>query len=117
MAGRSASPRISVVVTTYERAASLARLVGGLESQTLGTDQFEVIVADDGSTDDTPHVLGRLRESTPLDLRVVRNDRNRGPAAGRNLGWRVARAPVVAFTDDDCWPQPTWLEAGLAAMT
>jgi GT2 family glycosyltransferase len=42
-------------------------------------------------------------------------DRSLGPAAARNRGWRAARAPVVAFTDDDCVPDPGWLEAGLGA--
>jgi GT2 family glycosyltransferase len=38
-----------------------------------------------------------------------------GPAGGRNVGWRLARAPLVAFTDDDCVPAPNWLSAALAA--
>lgn len=111
-----APPRISVVVSTYRRASALPRLVEALEQQTLPRSQFEVVIADDGNTDDTPAVLAELQAQSPLQLRVVRNERNRGAAAGRNLGWRAARAPLIAFTDDDCRPQPQWLEAGLTGL-
>lgn len=112
----TSTPRISVAVSTYQRAGALPRLIESLERQTLPLHEFEVVVADNGATDDTAAVLDRLRATTPLQLRVVRAERNRGPAAGRNLAWRAARAPLVAFTDDDCRPQPRWLEAGLAAL-
>jgi GT2 family glycosyltransferase len=108
--------RASVAVSTYQRAAALPRLVAALEAQTLGPEGFEVVICDNGSTDETARVLGELAARTPLRLRVVRVERNRGPAAGRNAAWRAARAPVVAFTDDDCLPTPRWLDAGLAAM-
>jgi GT2 family glycosyltransferase len=107
---------VSVVVSTHQRAHLLAALVDALEAQTLEPSEFEVVITDDGSSDDTVLVLEDLQRRSPLTLKVLRNDRNRGAAAGRNLAWRAARAPVVAFTDDDCRPQPKWLEAGLAAM-
>ena len=47
-------------------------------------------------------------------MRVVRHEVNQGLAAARNTGWRAASAPVVAFTDDDCRPEPTWLALLLA---
>src|SRR3954453_18710822 len=50
-----------------------------------------------------------------MELRVIRPDPGGGPAAARNEGWRAARAPLVAFTDDDCQARPGWLEAGLRA--
>lgn len=109
-------PRISVVVPTHGRAARLARLVTALEKQTLGPEDFEVVLVDDASPDDTPQELRRLAESSPLALRVLRQSERLGPAAARNAGWRAAGAPVVAFTDDDCVPDPDWLRAGLEAM-
>src|SRR4051812_15985420 len=109
-------PRVTVAVSTYQRAASVRRLVEALECQSLDPTQFEVVIADDGSTDDTPAVLQQLALTSPLDITILRSDRNCGQAAGRNRAWRAARAPVVAFTDDDCQPQPKWLEAGLEAM-
>lgn len=79
-------------------------------------DQFEVVIADDGSTDDTPETLRRLFAETRLTLRVERRDRRGGPAAARNTSWRATTAPIIAWTDDDCVPAPQWLEAGVSAM-
>jgi glycosyltransferase involved in cell wall biosynthesis len=63
-----------------------------------------VIVVDDGSTDRTAEVA----ESS--GARVLRLDENRGAGAARNAGLESARAGLVAFTDDDCIPDPHWLE-------
>ena len=111
------TPRVSVVVSTYRRAHLLPRLVAALEAQTLPRSELEVVICDNGSPDDTAAVLAALAARSPLPLRIVRAEVNRGPAAGRELAWRAARADVVAFTDDDCQPAPTWLAAGLAAMS
>jgi glycosyltransferase involved in cell wall biosynthesis len=108
-------PVVSVVVPTYQRADRLTRLVHALERQTIDA-PFEVIIVDNGSTDDTSRVLESLASSTSLELRCLRIEENAGPAPARNAGWRAARADTVAFTDDDCVPQPGWLRAGLAAL-
>ncbi len=108
--------RVAVAVSTYQRAHLLPDLVAALERQTLGIEEFEVVIADNGATDDTARVLAQLASHSPLNLRTVAADVNRGPAAGRNLAWRCAQAPIVAFTDDDCVPTPSWLEQGLQLM-
>lgn len=109
-------PRISVVVPTRDRPQLLARLLEGLRSQTLANDRFEVIVVDDGSSASvTQHVLAEEAGRDELALRSVRNETAVGQARARNLGWREARAPLVAFTDDDCVPEQGWLEALLIA--
>ena len=113
--GPSPELRVAVVVSTRDRSARLPRLVGALERQTLPASCFEVVIVDDGSRDDTPAVLERLSGSSPLRIRVLRTP-GLGPASGRNLGWRSTDSPVVAFTDDDCVPDPAWLESGLAAF-
>lgn len=105
-----APPDISVVVAAHNRAERLEALLDGLRAQTLAADRFEVIVVDDGSTDATPEVLERAVGQPGLRLAARRQDPARGPAAARNAGWRNARAPIVAFTDDDCVPTATWLE-------
>jgi glycosyltransferase involved in cell wall biosynthesis len=61
-------------------------------------------------------VLSALAAASPLDVRVVRLEGNTGPARARNAGWRAARAPLVAFTDDDCQPEPAWVASGLRAL-
>ncbi|MCU1602716.1 MAG: glycosyl transferase family 2 [Frankiales bacterium] len=104
------TPAVSVVCATYRRPDALGRLLGALAAQDLD-EPFEVIVSDDGSGD-----LARTRalvETSPLDVRLLEHATNRGPGAARNDGWRSARAPYLAFTDDDCQPTPGWLRAGL----
>lgn len=102
-----------MVVPTYGRAVLLGRLIAALEAQTLALEHFEVLVVDDCSHDDTWTVLAALTMDSPLRLRPLRVEENRGPAHARNLGWKEAVAPIVAFTDDDCTPRPDWLEQGL----
>jgi len=111
-----AGPAVSVVIPTHNRAASCAALLRRLGGQTLAADRFEVLVVDDCSTDDTPDVLASLVGEVPYRLVPLRTPVNRGPAGARNLGWRAASAPVVAFTDDDCLPENGWLAAGVAAF-
>lgn len=101
---------------THNRAERLRALLLSLRDQTIGTARFEVVVVDDGSSDETPQVLQAEGAAGVLSIRALRHERPRGPAAARNTGWRAARAPLIAFTDDDCRPTPGWLEAGLAAM-
>ncbi len=110
------TPLIAVVVPTYNRSDRLVPLFTALAKQTLPADDFEVVVADDCSTDDTVSVLEDLQTSMPFAMRIVRMPANGGPAAARNLAWQHTSAPIVAFTDDDCEPLPEWLEAGLAAF-
>lgn len=109
-------PRVSVVVSTFQRAQNLPGLIRALEAQTLPYDAFDVIVADNASTDDTSTVLQDLAATSRINLRVLRRETNHGPGPARNLAWRASRAPVIAFTDDDCLPTPRWLEAGLERL-
>jgi glycosyltransferase involved in cell wall biosynthesis len=109
------APLVSVVVSTYNRPARLAALLDGLRSQTLGAARFEVIVVDNGSGPETGRVLRARVAAGGLALRTERRAVTAGPAGGRNTGWRLARAAQVAFTDDDCRPEPRWLAALLAA--
>ena len=113
----SAPPDVSVVISTRDRPERLERQLRSLAAQTLSPERFEVIVVDDGSGPATAALLERAAgELAPMALRVLRNEVSAGPATGRNMGWRLARAPLVAFTDDDCEATPEWLEAYLAAV-
>ncbi|HVT78143.1 MAG TPA: glycosyltransferase [Acidimicrobiales bacterium] len=111
------APEVSVVCSTFERAHKLPPFFAALEAQTLDADRFEVVIVDDGSKDDTGVVLQRLADESKLHVRIVSFPQNQGRSKGRNAGWRAAQAPIVAFTDDDCAPDPRWLEEGLKAMT
>jgi glycosyltransferase involved in cell wall biosynthesis len=113
----SHAPDVSVVVSTRNRASDLEELLAALPDQTLGCERFEVVVVNDGSTDGTMALLDEVAARGDLALRAIHRPSSGGPAVGREEGWRVARAPLIAFTDDDCVPDPEWLERGLEACS
>lgn len=115
MADVEEDPDVSVIVSTRNRAGLLARLFDALEVQDFDG-RFEVVVTDDGSTDDTPDQLVELVERASFPVRVVRRDVSGGPAVGRNAAAAHASGEILAITDDDCRPSPRWLSAGVEAM-
>ena len=114
-------PRISVVMPTYRRPALMARCLGALLEQSLPGDAFEIVVVDDGCTDDTRDRCAELdalsRAGGGPEIRYLRPHGTRGPAAARNRGWRAARGALIAFTDDDTIPDPDWLRQGEDALS
>jgi glycosyltransferase involved in cell wall biosynthesis len=107
---------ISVVVPTYRRDTLLRRCLERLLAQMLLAERYEVIVCDDGPSESTRELVARLASSDCAKLRYVPVTATQGPAGARNAGWRAARGEFIAFTDDDCLPEPQWLSAGLAAL-
>jgi GT2 family glycosyltransferase len=94
-------PRVSVVVCTYNGGGTLPQCLRSLSA--LDYPDYEVIVVDDGSTDDTPAILACFPS-----VRVIRQP-NRGLSAARNVGLQAATGSVVAYTDSDCFADPDWL--------
>lgn len=102
-------PEISIIVPTFNRAALLHRAVTAWLEQDAN---LELIVVNDGSSDDTMNVLGAVGDSR---LRVIHQE-NAGPAAARNLGLTEARGHAVLFCDDDIVPTPGFVQAHLDAL-
>lgn len=108
---------VSVVIPTRGRPEMLERCLRAVTNQTLPHDRYEVIVVDDGGLDtENLRAVESVRSQSDLTVSYLPLGGGKGLAAVRNSGWRLASAPVVAFTDDDTMPQPGWLEAGLAAF-
>lgn len=99
-------PRVTIVVPTYERPEAIAACLESLAALDFPRDEFEVIVADDGSA--APPVEAVERAAASLNVRLLCCE-HRGPASARNAGIRLARGDWIAFTDDDCRPDPRWL--------
>jgi glycosyltransferase involved in cell wall biosynthesis len=93
-------PRISVVVCSYNGARTIRDCFDGLEQ--LAYPDYEVIVVDDGSTDATAAIARQY------DFRLIRTE-NRGLANARNTGLKAATGDIVAYLDDDAYPDPHWL--------
>ena len=94
---------ISVVVPVYNGERTIQKTIEALLSQ-KAEKSYEVIVVDDGSTDDTPNIIKKY------PVKIITQE-NAGPAAARNTGWKAASGEIVAFTDSDCVPVPGWIEA------
>ncbi len=97
---RAPRPMISVVVCSYNGARTIRETLDGLCR--LDYAPYEVIVVNDGSTDTTSAIAGEY------DVRVISGP-NRGLSHARNVGLHAARGEIVAFIDDDAWPDPHWL--------
>lgn len=108
-------PRLSVIVSTYERPQDLARALEGLCRQTL--DDFEVLVCDDGSGEATRALVDEVRGRAPVEVRHLwQEHRGFRAASVRNLGARAARAEALVLLDGDCVPWPDLLERHLTAL-
>lgn len=106
-----AAPAVSIVLPTYQRGALIGRAMRSVLAQTVA--DFELLVVDDGSTDDTAAAVSRFDDPR---VRILRFDVNRGAAAARNAGIRHTRAPLLAFQDSDDEWLPTKLERHLRAF-
>jgi len=105
-------PLVSVYLPTHSRAALLERALGSALDQTHG--ELEVLVVDDGSTDETPRVLEQAVKRDPR-VRPIRREKPGGPAAARNEAIRCAQGDYVTGLDDDDRMLPTHVASLLAA--
>ncbi len=104
-------PTISVVMCTYNRASLLRRVLDSLVTQkTEGEFDYEIVVVDDRSSDETPDIVAEFASRSAVPVRYVRAD-GQGVAHARNLGIDSSRGEWVAYTDDDQWNDPDWLYA------
>ena len=106
-----AGPRIAAVIATFNRARLLRGALASLVRQSLPASDFEVVIVDDGSTDETRSVAAAFNPLLPL--RYVWQ-RNAGLASAKNHGLYLSQAPIVLFLDDDDITHPTLLAEHLA---
>lgn len=101
------APEVSVIIPTYNRSALLREAVGSVLRQEGGV-AFEIIVVDNNSKDDTPAVVRSLMDQHPGRITYI-VETQQGNAHARNRGVKEARAPIIAFLDDDVTVESNWL--------
>ena len=99
-------PTFSVVIPTRDRPRRLRHCLEALAAIRYPDDAYEVVVVDDGSRTPLDPVVAPFRDR--MEVRLLRQE-NAGPAAARNAGVELASHDFMAFTDDDCAPDPDWL--------
>jgi glycosyltransferase involved in cell wall biosynthesis len=109
-----ATPKVSVIIPTYNRRELLRRSLFHLTRQRLPAGEFEVIVADDGSSDDTKEMVESYRDRLTIKY-CYQADLGYRVSAARNAGARLAEAPILAFLDSGVQVGPDWLTRHLAA--
>ena len=102
------NPAISVIVPTYNRASLVVCAIQSIREQTY--QNFEIIVVDDGSTDNTKEVVESLGD---MRIRYISHERNKGGSAARNTGIKAARGKYIAFLDSDDEWEPSKIERQL----
>jgi glucosyl-dolichyl phosphate glucuronosyltransferase len=109
-------PFVSVIVATRNRAGLLAQTLDALVGQRWPRDRFEILVADNASPDDTAAVVGEraARPDAPDIHYLYVAESGKSSAVNRALG--KAKGVLLAFTDDDVLPEPTWIERLVAAF-
>jgi glycosyltransferase involved in cell wall biosynthesis len=98
----------TVIVPTRNRASALRRCLQSMTRQTLPAERFEIVVVDNGSTDDTAAVAKSFDNGMALSLL---HEPEPGLHVGRHAGWRAARSDLLVFVDDDIEADPGWLAA------
>ncbi|ABK13177.1 glycosyltransferase [Burkholderia orbicola] len=111
-------PVVSVVVPTYRRPDLLERCLDALCAQVFDPTTYEIVVVDDDPAGSARAVVDacRARVTDVPVIRYMTAPDTQGPAGARNVGWRSAGGALIAFTDDDTIPDPTWLRHGAAAL-
>ncbi len=103
--------RLTVIIATYNRSASLARTLDGLLCQTLPKDEWELVVVDNNSTDDTSaRIAEYIRENSALINVRTFLETEQGISPARNRGMKEGFGEYFAFLDDDEVPAPDWAE-------
>ena len=103
---------LSVVIPSYNSVKLLLRCINALENQSAKKTFFEIVVANDGSTDETLGMIENFKSKSGLKLQWT-SIKNSGPATARNTGVSISSGPWIGFLDADVIPHPNWVETAL----
>ena len=108
--------KASVIIPVYNNPDGLKRLLASLVGQDFPEDQYEVIVADNRSTDSSQDIAQVYTRNYPRLVKNVSEDKIQSSYAARNRGIQIAQGEILAFTDSDCVPCESWLTEGCKAL-
>ena len=94
----------SIIVCAYNASSTIAACLHSLENLEFNRKRYEIIVVDDGSTDNTVEIVKKFK-----DVKLVKSDRNHGLAAARNLGLKHSSGGIIISYDADCTSSHDWL--------
>ena len=97
-------PEYTIIIPAFQAATTIGECINALNAQTVPRERYEVIVVDDGSTDETAKAA---REAGADQVITCQHG---GPSVARNTGVEAANSEIILFTDADCIPLPTWIE-------
>jgi glycosyltransferase involved in cell wall biosynthesis len=98
---------VSVIIPCYNTARYINKCINALEKQLFK--DFEIIIIDDCSTDNTVDVIEQIKKATELSINLIRNTVNSGPAVSRNKGIMAATSEYITFCDSDDWYESDYL--------
>lgn len=102
------TPALTLVICTRNRARQLQACLASVSA--IFTERtWELVLVDNGSTDETHEVLAETQSAFSVPVALLREERP-GIARARNCGWQAASAGIIAFTDDDCYPSPDFVD-------
>lgn len=107
------SKLITVIVPVHNQEKFIGRCIRSLLSQSLDRENFDIIVIDDGSTDRTPYALEMFEE----DIKIIKNDNNKGLPKSLNIGIKASRSPYVVRVDSDDYVNSEFLNQLLLFLT
>lgn len=108
-------PDVSLVISTRNRARALDACLRAVAALDYPSGRWELVIVDNGSSDHTSAVVRQFAASVPFHVRLV-SEPKPGLARARNAGVRMARAKIVAFTDDDCYAERDYLTTMVSAF-
>lgn len=99
-------PSVTVIVCTYNSENTVEKTINSLLNLNYPSDKLEIILMDDGSSDNTFNICMKYRNK---NVRVLKHDKNKGLAAAQNTAVKHAHGNIIALTSDDCVVDPDWL--------
>lgn len=109
------TPEISLIICTKNRAISLNRCLQSINQQEIIEASEELIIVNNGSTDNTDEILREFKNKSLFSLKII-NEAKQGLGRARNAGILAAEGKIIAFTDDDCYPAAGYFKNVISAF-